>query len=101
MRSTGMMSSLLASIRSGGSDTRTGERHMRDSAGRGGGLDLGVLLEALQSVPEAYASAKQDRDDHCVHVVDEPRSKEVADHAGTPAEAYVLAVRSLTGRLER
>ena len=31
----------------GGSHTRTGERHMRDSAGRRGGLDLVVLLEAL------------------------------------------------------
>src|SRR5215204_1115988 len=30
---------------------------MRDSAGRGGGLDLVVLFEALQSVPEAYALA--------------------------------------------
>jgi DNA-binding NarL/FixJ family response regulator len=85
----------------GGSDTRTGERHMRDSAGRGGGLDLVALLEALQSVPEAYASAEQDRDHHDVHVVDEPGSKEVADHGGTPADADVLAARSLAGRLER
>src|SRR5918994_1427111 len=30
---------------------------MGDSAGRGGGLDLVVLLEALQSVPEAYVLA--------------------------------------------
>src|SRR5688572_3214567 len=74
---------------------------MRDSAGRGGGLDLIVLLETLQSVPEAYASAEQDRDHHDVHVVDEPRGKEVSDHGGTTAEAYVLAVRSLAGRLER
>src|SRR5512132_1637282 len=43
----------------GGSATGTGERHVRDSAGRGGGLDLVVLLEALQSVPEADASAEQ------------------------------------------
>ena len=27
---------------------------MRDAAGRGGGLDLVVVLEALLSVPEAY-----------------------------------------------
>src|SRR4051812_49642027 len=84
-----------------GSDTRTGERHMRDSAGRGGGLDVVVLLEALQSVPEAYASAEQDRDHHRVHVVDEPGSKEVANHGGTAAHAYVLAVRGLAGCLER
>src|SRR3954465_5579102 len=85
----------------GGSDTRTGERDMRDSAGRGGGFDLVVLLEALQSVPEPHAPAEQDRDHHDVHVVDEPGSKEVADHGGTSAEAYVLAVRGLAGRLER
>src|SRR5688572_6979520 len=85
----------------GGSDTRTGECHMRDSAGRGGGLDLVVLLEALQSLPEAYASAEQDRDHHRVHVVDEPGSKEVAEHAGTSADAYVPAGRSLAGCLER
>src|ERR671922_295234 len=85
----------------GGSDTRTGERHMRDSGGRGGGLDLVVLLEALQPVPEAYASAEQNRDHHQVRVVDEPGGKEVADHGGTPAEAYVLAVRGLAGGFER
>src|SRR5918997_4211672 len=74
---------------------------MRDSARRGGCLNLVILLEALQSVPEAYASAEQDRDHHDVRVVDEPGGKEVADHRGTPAEAYVLAVRGLAGRLER
>src|SRR5436309_13688827 len=74
---------------------------MRDSAGRGGGLDVVVLLEALQAVPEAYASAEQDRDHHRVHVVDEPGSKEVADHGGTSADADVLAARSLAGRFER
>src|SRR5215210_3357270 len=84
-----------------GSDTRTGERHMRDSAWRGGGLDLVVLLEALQSVPEAYASAEQDRDHHDVHVIDEPRSKEVADQGRATADAYVLTAGSLARRLER
>src|SRR4051794_37058509 len=74
---------------------------MRDSAGRGGGLDLVVLLETLQSVPESHAPAEQDRDHHRVHVVDEPGSKEFADHGGTPADAYVPAARSLAGRLER
>ena len=44
---------------------------MRDSAGRGDGLDPVVLLEALQSVPEAYAPAEQDRDHDDVQVVDE------------------------------
>src|SRR3954453_9518544 len=74
---------------------------MRNPTGHGDGFDLVVRLEALQPVPEAYASAEQDRDHDCVHVVDEPRSKELADHRGTPAEAYVLAFRSLARRLER
>src|SRR3954447_16730496 len=74
---------------------------MRDSAGRGGGLDLVVLLDALESVPEAYASAEQDRDHRDVHVVDEPGGKELADHGGAAADAYVLTARRLAGRLER
>src|SRR5918994_840620 len=85
----------------GGLVTRTGEREVRDSARRGGGLDLVVLLDALQSVPEPHAPAEQNRDHHGMHVVDEPRSKEVADHGGASAEAYVLVVRGLAGRLER
>src|SRR5215207_11386494 len=85
----------------GGSDTRTGERHMRDSAGRGDGLDLVFVLAALQSVPETYASAEQDRHHHDVHAVHEPGSQEVANHGGTPADAYVLAARSFAGPLER
>jgi hypothetical protein len=48
--------------------TPAGEGHMDDSAGRGDGLDLVVLLEALQSVPEAYASAEQDRNHRDVHI---------------------------------
>src|ERR671918_620372 len=74
---------------------------MSDSAGRGGGLDLIVLLEALQPVPEAHASAEQDRDHDDVHVIDEPRSNEVADHRGTSTDAYVLPVRSLASGLKR
>ena len=70
-------------------------------AGRGGGLDLVVLLEALQSVPEPHAPAEQDRDHHDVQVVDEPGGEEVADHRGASADAHVLAVRGLAGRLER
>src|SRR5437899_13020483 len=85
----------------GDSDACTGKRHMRDSAGGGGGLDLVVLLEALQSVPEAYASAEQDRHHHDVHVVNESVGKEVADDGGTSADAYVLAARGLAGSLER
>jgi hypothetical protein len=38
---------------------------------------LVVLLEALQSIPEPDASAEQDGDQHDVHVVDEPGSKEL------------------------
>src|SRR5918996_5908554 len=61
---------------------RPRERHMGHSAGRGGGLDLIVLLEAFQALPQARASAEQDRDHHDVHVVHKPRSEEVADHGG-------------------
>src|ERR687895_810163 len=74
---------------------------MRDPAGRRGGFDLVVRLKALESVPEAYASAEQDRDHDDVHVVDEPRSNEVPDHSGASADAYVLTVRSIAGGLER
>src|SRR5438552_4149552 len=84
-----------------GSDTRTGECHMRDSAGRGGDLDLVVLLDPLQSVPEPYASAEQDRDHHHVRVVDEAGRKELADHGRTSADAYMLAPGSLAACLDR
>src|SRR5215212_12213621 len=83
------------------SDTGTGKRQVRDAAGRGGGLDLVVLLDALRPVPEAYASAEQDRDHHDVQVVDEPGGKEVADYGGAPADADVLAAGGLAGGLER
>src|SRR5215212_5355774 len=73
---------------------------MRHSAGRRGGLNLIVIFEALQSIPEAYASAEQDWHHHGVHVVDEPGCKELADRRGTSADAYVLAVRGLAGCLE-
>src|SRR5918998_2603320 len=84
-----------------GSGVGSSERHVRHSGGRGGRLDLVVLLEARKSVPEAHAAAEQDRDHHDVRVVDEPGGKEVADHGGTSADAYVLAARGLAGRLER
>jgi hypothetical protein len=34
-------------------------------------------------------------------VVDQPGSKEVADHGGTAADAYILAVGGLLGGRER
>src|SRR6476619_3744164 len=80
---------------------RTGECHVRDSAWRGDGLDLVALFEALQPVPEAYASAEQNRHDHDVHVVDEPGGKEVAHHGGASADPYISAVGGLAGSLER
>ena len=70
---------------------------MRDSTGRRGGLDPVALLEALKSVPEAYAPAEQDRDHHCVHVVDEPGSEGrlfTAEIARMRAN-YVFSARSL------
>src|SRR2546428_2952840 len=77
------------------------ERHMGHSAGRGGGLDLIVLLEALQPLPQARASAEQDRDHHDVHVVHKPRSEEGADHGGASTDAHVLPVSSLPSGLDR
>src|SRR5581483_10457687 len=50
--------------------------------------------------PEADTAAQQDRDDHDVHMIDEARSNEVAEHGGTPADAYVLAGGRLAGSLE-
>src|SRR4029450_2473680 len=118
-------------IFTGGSASRPGERHVRDSAGRGGGLDLVVLLAALQSlaqdgrphapdsagggggldlvvllaalqsVPEADAPAEQDRDHHDVQVVDEPGSNEVADHGGTTDAGDRLGARRRAGGLAR
>src|SRR3954452_12444064 len=78
--------------------TCTGERDVRDSAGRGDGLDVVVLLEALEPVPETHASAEQDRDDDDVHVIDEPGSKELPDRGGAAADAYVLIARGVAGR---
>src|SRR5437660_6370324 len=74
---------------------------MRDAAGRGRDLDLVVLLEAFQTVPEPHAAAERDRDHGDVHVVDEPGSKEVAEDGGTSADAHVLAVGRIAGGLER
>src|SRR6476620_3161831 len=104
--SSGIAAPFVATTRAPGvsteaSDARAGERHVRYSARRGGGLDVVVLLEAFQPVPEAHSSAEQDRDHHRMHVIHESRGKEVADHVRAAAEAYVLAARSLAGRLER
>ena len=65
------------------------------------GLDLVILLEALQPVPQAHPAAEQDWDHHDVHVVDQSGGKELADHGGAAAEAHVLAGRGLTRRCER
>src|SRR5207248_8875129 len=61
---------------------------MVHSAGRSGGLDLIVLLETLQPLPQVRASAEQDRDHHDVHVAHKPRREEVADHGGASTEAF-------------
>src|SRR4051812_17479861 len=74
---------------------------MGGSPRRGGRPPLVVFLPAPPALPQTDASTQQDRDNHDVHVVNETGSEEVADHGGTSAEAYVLAVRSLAGRLER
>src|ERR671919_1061264 len=92
---------LEGSVRARGGSHRASKRHMRDPARRRGGFDLVVRLEALESVPEAYASAEQDRHHDDVHVIDEPCREEVADRRGTSADPYVQAVGSLAGSLER
>src|SRR5579863_1846987 len=81
--------------------TPTCERHVRDSARRGDSLDVVVLLETLESLPEANASAEQNRDHNDVHVVDEATGQEGADGRGPATDADVLAIRSLAGGLER
>ena len=65
------------------------------------GLDLVILLDALQPVPQAHPAAEQDRDHHDVHVVDQSGGEERADHGGAAAEAHVLAGRGLARRCER
>ena len=70
---------------------------MRDSEGRGRGLNVVALLATLQSVPEPRAAAEQDRDDHDMHVVDEPGGKELADYGGSSADAQHLTAE-LVGR---
>ena len=68
---------------------------MRHAAGRRDGLDLVVLLQALQPVPQAHPAAEQDRDHDDMQVVDQSGGKEFADHGGAAAQAHVLAGRSL------
>src|SRR3954471_24985810 len=79
---------------------RARERQMHYAAGRRDGLDSVILLKCLLSVPEPYTAAEQDRDHHDVHVVDQSRRKELADQGGASADAYVLVVRGLAGRVE-
>src|SRR5205823_3407427 len=54
-----------------------------------------------QSVPEADTSAEQNRNNHDVHVVNEPGGNEVTHDADTAADAYVLAVGCLARSLQR
>jgi hypothetical protein len=72
-----------------------GEREVGDPAGRGHGLDRVALLRSFEPVPQPDASAEHDRDDHQMHVVDEPGSQEVADDRGTAADAHVQPARGL------
>src|SRR4051795_1732262 len=77
------------------------EHHMGHAAGRRGRLDRVVALEGLQLVPEADAAAEEDRDDHDVHLVDEPGGQELADQRRTAADPDVHPAGSLARRLER
>ena len=78
-----------------------GEGEVGDAAGGGDRLDVVVVLEALQAVPDADAAAEHDRDLDEMHVVDEPGGEEVADDGGAATDPHVLAAGGFTGGLER
>jgi hypothetical protein len=71
----------------------------QDSARRGCGLHLVVLLEALKSAPETHASTEEDWNYDDMHAVDEPGSKELTARRGASAEAHVLTGRGLSASL--
>src|SRR6186997_598168 len=58
---------------------RSGEREVRHPARRGGRLDLVVLLESFQAIPQPDAPAEEDGHDHDMQLVDEPGRRERAD----------------------
>jgi hypothetical protein len=71
---------------------------MRDSAGRGRRLDLVVLLEALQSVPEAYASAEQDRDQQLSDSARQIYAATYGDPPDPPATTALIEIPSSLAR---
>lgn len=77
------------------------ERQVRDPARRGHHLDLVLLLQPLEPVPEPDAPAEQDRDLDDVQVVDEPRGQELPQHRRTATDPDVKPAGGLPGDGER
>src|SRR5829696_3381701 len=78
-----------------------GEGEMGHATWRRGGFDRVVLLDALQSVPQADPSAEHDRHHDDMQVVDEAGGHELANHRRSATDPDVEAVRSLASLLER
>src|SRR5215213_3519167 len=74
---------------------------MGDAARGGDRLDVVGILECLQAVPDADASAEHDRDLDEMHVIDEPRGSEGAYDGRAAADPDVVAIRCCAGGLER
>jgi hypothetical protein len=72
-----------------------------DAAGRRDRLDVVLLLQRLQPVPQPDPAPEDDRDLHDVQVVDEPGGEELAQHRRATPDADVLARGGLPGDLER
>src|ERR671917_1085588 len=70
----------------------SGEGEMGYAARRRHHLHIVLLLQRLQTVPQLYAAAEQDRDLHDMQMVDEPGGEELAQHRRAPTDADVLTV---------
>src|SRR5918995_664648 len=64
---------------------------MSDAAGRRDRLDVVLLLQRLQPVPQPDPATEDDRDLHDVQVVDEPGGEELTQHRRATPDADVLA----------
>src|SRR4051794_441284 len=77
------------------------EDQVDDPAGDRDGLDLVVLLERLESVPQSDATAEHDRYLDHVHVVDQAGREKVAHDGRAASDADVPSAGRLTGGVER
>src|SRR5215212_7079767 len=98
--STGCSRASTASCDAPGARCLPREGDVGDAAGRGDQLDVVVVLEGLQAVPDADAPAEQDRDLDEMRVVDQSGGEEVADHGGPATDSDVLASGGFPGGLE-